>query len=235
MCLRTFPSHLQLCRHVEHSLHCTRQLRAQGFSGTVQPEVGSKKASSGFDCLGVPRQGLGPKLPDVAIEPVKGAALRETRVWQALLGLLHDTTRTTLDLHFTILLEAYRGAFCAECLDAPALTQIAKDWCGFVTDPDLDSVSVRSAAFRRVVAEWVAHNMSAEWLCSSDCPDAVQVSTFRDSLSALAVIDFELSVFCSDLFSSAGTNSLPLGVGKPSFALPGCCLYSGIGALTLIL
>ena len=185
ICLKHFPSCVQLCQHVEYSVHCMRQLVAQGFTGVIQPGIGNKRASVGLDFLGVARQGLGPSLPDVAVDSHLPSSLRATRAWQALEAFLqadagHDT--------WTQLLEKYRRALCAECLDTTGLLGLAQEWLVHIEAQD--EISIAAAALHRAVSFWIVESFSVEWLCSQPLAVEAPLATYRHSVQGLAMLEF---------------------------------------------
>ena len=187
ICLKQFPANIQLCRHVEYSVHCQRQLRARGFVGVVQPGVGNRKALDGYDFLGVAKQGLGPKLPLASSECHVEDSYRDTRVWQALVDLLFSGVRW---MYLGQLFEAYRAAFCSECIDPLVLIDISQQWSEFVCRADVESASLRDVAMHGAVAKWLAENFSVEWLCAEQRERPEQVATYKHSLTGLAMLDF---------------------------------------------
>ena len=179
------PICLKHFQHVEYSVHCMRHLVTRGFTGVLQPGIGNKRAGVGLDFLGVAKQGLGPSLPDVVMDSHLQSSLRATKVWQALEAFLqadagHDT--------WAQLLENYRQAFCAECLDTTGLLDLAKEWLAHVEVQD--EVSIAAAALHRAVSLWIVESFSVEWLCSQ--PPAVEnpSAAYRHSVQGLAMLEF---------------------------------------------
>ena len=56
VCLKTYPTHMQLCHHLQGSSYCRHRLQARGFHCQPLPY--------GINSVGVVRQGFGPVLPD---------------------------------------------------------------------------------------------------------------------------------------------------------------------------
>ena len=218
VCLKQFPSNIQLCRHVEHSVHCRRQLRARGFQGVVQPGVGCRKAVDGRDFLGVVKQGLGPKLPEVALEVTERDSFRDCCVWQALCSLLFSGTSFQ---HVGQLLEAYRRAFCLECVDPLLLVEVSRHWRQHVRQVDLESLNIRDAAMHGAAAEWLANHFTVEWLCAQQLGRPVHLATYRQSLAGLAMVD------CSQVARA----EVPFPVGDPVCLVCSAGLRMGFGAV----
>ena len=185
-CLKVYPTHVQLCRHIEHSVACRTLLQQQGFVCELQPGQGSKRAKSPSDFLCVPMQGLGPKNLFLGLDTTTPTELRDTPTWQAL-QLCFDQAVCS---NVCALLERYRQAFTVECLSLASLLEVADAWWQHVQQQEAEDLSILHVALHCRVAEWVASNVSADWLC----PDAVEgrcvLATFRQSVECLALMDF---------------------------------------------
>ena len=189
ICLRCYASNVQLCHHVEHSIHCRRQLLAQGFACSPVPGQGSK-APDGSDFLGCAKQALGPRAP--AAEHEGGDALSDfvpqaSATWQALLAALRSEVSR---ISFAGLLERYRIALCTECLCTEDLLAVTAKWAAHVQHCDCDHFSVLGASWHTAVSVWLAHHFSIDWLCVSGEVQCGQVATFKQSCEGLAMLDF---------------------------------------------
>ena len=70
------------------------------------------------------------------------------------------------------------------------LKELASQWLQFLQDGEVEACSVACAAFHTRVAEWVATNMCAEWLCPHAVEGRATLATFRQSLECLALMEF---------------------------------------------
>ena len=188
VCLKTYPSHLQLCQHIQCSSYCRHQLQAQGFHCDPLPGRGNTRARAGRREIGVVRQGFGPRLPEDAIVVPREEDLPASTTWQALLHVLevHSEAVSLVEL-----LEAYRVALCSECLEPEILARIAQQWAAYVRSSPFEDMSIVAAAVHGRAAEWIVANLSAAWLCPHVSGKAEVQATFRHSLAGLAAIDLE--------------------------------------------
>ena len=183
-CVKVYSSNIRLCRHLEYSKACRDTLRAAGRSCVPLPGVGSSGAFLGDDFLGTVLQGFGPHNQRTSHVETNEEACAAPRVWQR----LQDLLSTGDEGDFGILLEQYRLAFSAECLDCVELRAVAERWLQFVRCGISETLSIRAAAMHTKVATWVGEHVSAEWLCQHPVVGEAHLATFRQSVACLTML-----------------------------------------------
>ena len=187
ICLKQYPSHIQLWHHVEYSSHCQQQLVAKGFTGVNMPGQGSKLARASLDFVGVAKQGLGPRGLEATTPASELGRSRDLKTWEGLCQLLFAGEEYC---SLGALLERYRKALCAECLCPTTLIGLVSEWHGFVKTVDFDDFSVQAAALHGRAAQWLSEHFTPEWLCVDTTETSPHVATFRQSALGLAMLDF---------------------------------------------
>ena len=183
-CVKVYSSNIRLCRHLEYSKACRDTLRAAGRSCVLLPGVGSSGAFLGGDFLGTVLQGFGPHNQRTSHVETNEEACAAPRVWQR----LQDLLSTGDEGDFGTLLEQYRLAFSAECLDCVELRAVAERWLQFVRCGISETLSIRAAAMHTKVATWVGEHVSAEWLCQHPVVGEAHLATFRQSVACLTML-----------------------------------------------
>ena len=188
ICLKQYPSNIQLCDHLQRSAFCRVRLVARGFACTPQPGRGSAHGRHSRDFVGVAKQGLGPVWPLEEACPEAQWDCRQSDTWRALVSLLSEHRQCVPQER---LWEAYRQALCVECLDSVALQDSVREWAAHVKKLDLDEMSIQASAMHRQVATWLSCNLSAEWLCPQPDSFSVGPCTFRQSEAGLSDLDLD--------------------------------------------
>ena len=190
-CLKQYASNIAVCSHLACSQRCRLYLVRQGFSRNPNPGVGSKAPNSGCDFLLTVRQGFGPflhsDLSDRGDDAVVERSAFSAAILQELEVLLADVDACS---SFNSLLEAYRRAFCAACVDHHQRELTALIWQERLAE--CDALPVRAAALHNAVTTWVRRSWSADWLCGfGSTSNSTFTALFRQNSAALAALESE--------------------------------------------
>ncbi|CAE7696770.1 unnamed protein product [Symbiodinium sp. CCMP2592] len=179
-CLRTYPSNVRLCRHLQYSLPCRAKLLSLGYSCSVEPGVGHRKDDDkavGL-CPALPGSGplrLFPQLPDVHQEVCPVA-----EVWDCL--RLVDFDGPITDLSDEELWDRLRLSFSCVCASTDRLRATALSWAEFLHATDGSTRLVDCA-------EWISTTDIVAWLVPTPTVRQSMYRTYRDSVHIIGLLD----------------------------------------------
>ena len=224
-CLKQYPSNIALCSHLNYSQRCRLHLIRGGFSCEPCPGVGNRLADRGFDFLGTVRQGYGPHAADT-LEGMPALGDAQTPASVPILSAMEALFEAPAEcLSLVSLLEQYRLALCAACVDCDQLNATLGVWR--LRLRHMEELPVRVAALHDAATAWVCEHWSIEWLCGHVAASRPQsMAVFRQSQMVLAELEFgEAPLAAADDFRTTGGFLLchssrlsSLDVGAPDWA-----------------
>ena len=192
VCLKHYASTEKLCNHVRYSLPCKAALLSSGNRCEPQPGVGSRR----FD------DGTSTQLPAVQAEGprarwTQGAETPEKhRPDDSVLCALEDlfSHADSSCCAFEQLVQSYRQAFQSVCLQTSRLVATAREWHRSLNeqleaDEDVD---VRRAAWHSTIADRLLEVDWPAWIAPGADLPMPATSTFRDAITVLSWLSFEL-------------------------------------------
>ena len=192
VCLKHYASTEKLCNHVRYSLPCKAALLSSGNRCEPQPGVGSRR----FD------DGTSTQLPAVQAEGprarwTQGAETPEKhRPDDSVLCALEDlfSHADSSCCAFEQLVQSYRQAFQSVCLQTSRLVATAREWHRSLNeqleaDEDVD---VRWAAWHSTIADRLLEVDWPAWIAPGADLPMPATSTFRDAITVLSWLSFEL-------------------------------------------
>ncbi|CAE7213307.1 unnamed protein product [Symbiodinium sp. CCMP2592] len=193
-CLRHFRNNEKLCNHVRYSRGCKQQLLGAGFQAQPAPGIGSKKYDDGHRSQLPVVRAEGP----MPILPVAPIAFEADRPSETVLLRLEDcfTHGLSSEHSFAALLDFYRQAFSAECLQSTRLKATALEWQNRL-EAELDGDSdhpIEWGAWHTRITRSLLHIDWADWLV----PDGDRVDhvarVYRDAEVLLPWITLDVAL-----------------------------------------
>ena len=184
-CLRHFPTHIKLCRHLQYHPACRHSLQARGFHCLPEPGIGSKRAPDDGKFQAPPLQALGPALSPQ--EATWDGYLDRPSV-EVIECLRHVAFDCPIDeLSDVELWDRVRIAFASVCLPNLKIVVTVQTWIRELET----SLSGHPATLSRLldIAGWILQADLAGWLVPAPAGKLPQVCTFRDAALILHRLD----------------------------------------------
>ena len=184
-CLKTFACHTRLCNHLRHSVACREALIAAGFVADKQPGIGSTKANTGCDSLGVASIAQGPQ-PDW---PVRPTALRP-HVNQQLLDTLRGVFRDGVAPDMPLLLDEYRCILSSGCYSIKDMRTTLDAWTIDLEGDIGEELPLTILAAHRKATLWLREGLSPTWIVGGQPrQETASLCTFSQGVECLRTLD----------------------------------------------
>ena len=189
-CLRHYASNIRLCRHLHHSEPCRRFLNGHRERVTPQPGQGSKRAPKEYLLCAPTLQAHGP-FPVPAGDEIDDELGRPSaEVLDCLSFLNYDGS--SLELQPVEAWERIRTAFSCVCLPLKRLRLTAEVWQDqLAARQTADGTEDPGIAFLRHASKWVSNVDFAEWLAPEAADRKTPLSTFRQGVTTLSVLEVD--------------------------------------------
>ncbi|CAE7762327.1 unnamed protein product [Symbiodinium sp. CCMP2456] len=184
-CLKHFPTHVKLCRHLQYHPCCRQRLQEAGHGCRVEPGIGSKRAPDDGRFQAPSLQAQGPLLPFLGEGWQDYLERPSVEVIECLRFLSYGLDEEALTE--STAWERVRVAFSSVCLPIRKIQATARIWLSLLDDACIEDPFPTGVL--RKIGQWILTALLAEWLVPSPVVRPRQACTFRDAPCTLPVLD----------------------------------------------